>query len=171
MMKARDLMTSPAITVTADTPIRNLAAIMRQHRISGVPVVDEDGKLVGIVTELNLIARNAPIIGPNYISLLSGLIPVDLQHHHRYREQVRQVLATTAGELMSEKVKYVTPNADLETMMGMMERPEIIQLPVVDEAQVVGVVTRTDLVRLIEKLEMTPDTSDTSPEPPEMLVQ
>ncbi|MBV7331635.1 CBS domain-containing protein [Chloroflexi bacterium TSY] len=159
-MKARELMTTPAITVTADKPIGELAAIMQKNHISGVPVVDNQGKLLGIVTELHLIARNAPIIGPSYISLLAGLIPVELQQYRRYREQVRQVLATTAGELMSEQVKYITPDADLETIIGMMEEPEIIQLPVIEEKKVIGVITRTDVVRLIEKLEMAPDTSE-----------
>ncbi|MCB0138825.1 MAG: CBS domain-containing protein, partial [Caldilineaceae bacterium] len=71
-MKASELMTSPAITVKSETPIRNVAAIMRKNQISGVPVVDAADKLLGIVTEINLIMRNAPIIGPNYISVLSG---------------------------------------------------------------------------------------------------
>lgn len=159
-MKAKDLMTSPAITVKADAPIREVASTMRINRISGVPVVDEDGGLLGIVNELHLIARNAPIVGPRYISLLSGLIPVDLKQYRLYREQLRQVLAATAGELMSDKVKFVTPDAELETIVEMMERPEIIQLPVVEEGRVIGVVTRTDLVRLIEQLEMTPEAAD-----------
>ena len=156
-IQAQDLMTSPAITVAADIPIRELAKIMSQNQISGVPVVDKAGKLMGIVTELNLISRNAPVIGPNYISLLSGLIPVDLKQYHRYRDQLRQVLASTAEGLMTkDDVQFITPTTALETMMSLMERPEIVQLPVVEDERVVGVVTRTDLVRLIEKLEMAP---------------
>lgn len=159
-IKAKDLMSSPAITVGADTPIRQIATIMRENHISGVPVVN-DGKLVGIVTEMHLIARNAPVIGPSYIPLLSGLIPVNFHQYRRYREQLRQVLASTAGELMSDEVKSVAPDTELGTIIGLMENPEIIQLPVVQNDQVVGVVTRTDLVRLIEELEMAPEMPET----------
>lgn len=160
-MKASELMTSPAITVKSETPIRNVAAIMRKNQISGVPVVDAADKLLGIVTEINLIMRNAPIIGPNYISVLSGLIPIELGQYRRYRDQLRQVLATTAGELMFRDVKTVSPHTELETLMELMEDPEVTSLPVVDGGKVVGIVTRTDLVRLIEQLEMT------SEEPPQ----
>lgn len=156
-MNAKDLMTTPAITVGPEMSIRAVAAVMRKNRISGVPVVDQSGALLGVVTELNLIMRNAPIIGPNYLSVLSGLIPIELGKYHHYREQLRQVLATTAGELMTEDVKYITPHAELETIMGLMEKPEVTLLPVVEQGTVIGVVTRTDLVRLIEKLEMTSD--------------
>ena len=154
-MIASDLMTAPAITVSAETPIRNVAGIMRQHQISGVPVVDDASKLLGIVTEINLIMRNAPIIGPNYISVLSGLIPIELGQYRHYREQLRQVLATTAGELMSHDVKTIAPHTKLETIMSLMENPEVMSLPVVEQDKVIGIVTRTDLVRLIEQLEMT----------------
>ncbi|MEZ4710346.1 MAG: CBS domain-containing protein [Caldilineaceae bacterium] len=159
-MKASELMTSPAITVAPEMPIREVAAVMRQNQISGVPVVNAAGKLLGIVTEITLIKRNAPLMGPSYIAVLSGLIPIDLGQYRRYREQLRQVLATTAGELMARDVKWVSPRTGLETLMELMEDPEVTSLPVVDEDKVIGIVTRTDLVRLIEQLEMT------SAEPP-----
>ncbi len=159
-MNAKELMSSPAITVKIDTPIRDVATTMRVHHISGVPVVDDSNRLLGIVNELHLIARNAPVIGPSYISLLSGLIPIDLRQYGRYREQLRQVLATTAGELMSEQVKFVSPDTSLENLVELMEHPEIVQLPVVEDGRVVGIVTRTDLVRLIEELEMAPEPAD-----------
>ncbi|MEZ4660122.1 MAG: CBS domain-containing protein [Caldilineaceae bacterium] len=162
-MKASELMTSPAITVAPETPIREVAAVMRKNQISGLPVVDAAGKLLGMVTEINLIKRNAPIIGPNYITVLSGLIPIELGQYRRYREQLRQVLATTAGELMTPDVEYVSPRTELETLMELMEDPNVTSLPVVDHEQVIGIVTRTDLVRLIEQLEMT------SEEPPQLL--
>lgn len=156
-MIASELMSSPAITVGPETPIREVAAIMRKNQISGVPVVDEAGTLLGLVTEINLIMRNAPIIGPNYISVLSGLIPIDLGQYGRYREQLRQVLATTAGELMAQEVEVVASDTELDTIMSLMENPEIISLPVLEEERVIGIVTRTDLVRLIEQLEMAAD--------------
>ena len=63
-MQVREIMSSPAITVTADVEIREVARIMRQNQISGVPVVDANGALEGLITELDLIARNAPVHEP-----------------------------------------------------------------------------------------------------------
>jgi len=152
-MKAKNIMTSPAITVKADTPIRDVAAIMNIHRISGVPVVDDENKLLGVVNELHMITRNAPFNGSEYVVLFS-------KEYWQSREQIRQSLAKTAGELMQENPECVTPDAELDLLVELMAYPEVIHLPVVENGQVVGIVSRTDLVRLIEHLEMAPEPAD-----------
>jgi CBS domain-containing protein len=156
-METREIMSHPAITVTPETPIRELARLMLEKQISGVPVVSQTGELVGIVTELDLITRNAPLHQPSYLAALSGLIPANLQQYRQYRQQLRQVLATTVEQLMSPASNVVSPTTNLEELMATMSHPEITLLPVVESGQVVGVVTRTDLVRQIERLEMTPE--------------
>jgi CBS domain-containing protein len=156
-MQVRDIMSSPAITVRPDTKIQEIATIMREHEISGVPVVNENGKLLGAVTELNLIARNAPVKQPHYITVLSAMIPVGIEGYFDYKEQLRQTLATNASELMSQEIRTVEPATPLEEAMEIMLNPENSMLPVVEQNRVIGVITRTDLVRLIEKLEMAPE--------------
>ena len=155
-MNAQELMSSPVITVSANLSIQEVARIMRDNAISGVPVVDSNQKLLGVVTELELISRNTPPTSPGYIPILSGMIPTSIHGYHRYREQLQQILATTAGELMRE-IEPIYTTTDLETIMIRMNNPEETMLPVVEEGKVVGVVTRTDLVRLIEQLEVTTD--------------
>jgi CBS domain-containing protein len=157
-MQTREIMSQPAITVTPETPIQSLARLMREKHISGVPVVNQEGTLLGLVTEMDLISRNAPLVEPNYLALLSGLIPVNLQQYRHYRQQLRQVLATTAEQLMNTEVTVVEPTTTLDHLLALMARPEITLLPVVEDGHVLGVVTRTDLVRLIEQLEMAPET-------------
>jgi CBS domain-containing protein len=157
-MQTREIMSQPAMTVPPETPIQSLARLMREEHISGVPVVNPEGALLGLVTEMDLISRNAPLVEPNYLALLSGLIPVNLQQYRHYRQQLRQVLATTAEQLMSTDVTVVEPTSDLKELLTLMARPEITLLPVVEDGRVIGVVTRTDLVRLIEQLEMAPET-------------
>lgn len=154
-MKTAEIMSRPAITVLPETSIQALARLMREKQISGVPVVDTQGGLLGVVTELNLIARNAPVQEPHYLALLSGLLTLDLTQYRDYREQLRQILATTAEQLMRQDIATVTPDTALEDLMRLMADAETILLPVMEAERVVGVVTRTDLVRLIEKLEMT----------------
>ncbi len=156
-MQVREIMSSPAITVRPETDIRSVARVMLQHQISGVPVVDETGALLGTITEMELIARNAPVQEPHYLAVLSAMIPLNLNEVREYREQMRQVLAIRADELMTDEIETVTPDDDVTEALELMLDPETIMLPVLEGKKLVGVVTRTDLVQLIERLESAPD--------------
>jgi CBS domain-containing protein len=161
-MQVREIMSSPAITVTPETEIREVARLMREHQISGVPVADQNGTLMGIITEIDLIARHAPLHEPRYIAVLSAMIPVSIEEYREYKAQLRQVLAITAADLMRSEVETVAADATTETALEKMLDPEITMLPIVEGETLVGVVTRTDLVRLIEELEMTPGEGEAS---------
>lgn len=152
-MQARDIMTSPAITVTADTHIPELARLMRVNQISGMPVVDDAGHLLGIVTDHDLILRNAPVREPRYFSVLSGVIPLNLEEYRHYKDQLRHTMAVTAADLIEPGIQFIAPDTPLEEAMEIMLDPQVTMLPVVENDQVVGVVTRTNLVRLVERLE------------------
>jgi CBS domain-containing protein len=156
-MQVREIMSSPAITVSPTTEIRAVARTMREHVISGVPVVDEGGTLLGMITEMELIARNAPVQEPSYLAVLSALIPVNIEEYRQYKEQLRQALAITAADLMRDEVETIGPDELIEEALEAMLNPEVTMLPVVEDGRVIGVVTRTDLVRLIETLEAAPD--------------
>lgn len=152
-MLVRDIMSSPAITVTTDTHIPEVARMLRAHQISGMPVLDSTGRLVGIVTDHDLILRNAPVREPRYFALLSGYIPLNLEEHRHYKEQLRHTMAVTAGDMIEPGIPTVAPDTPLEHALELMLDPKVTMLPVLDGGKVVGVVTRTDLVRLIEQLE------------------
>jgi CBS domain-containing protein len=156
-MLVHEIMSSPPITVGPTTNIRDVARTMRENVISGVPVVDGDGTLLGIITEIDLIARNAPIHEPRYIAVLSAIIPVSIEDYRNYKEQLRQALAINAADLMNEEVETISPDAPIEEALEAMLNPEVTMLPVMEQDQLIGVVTRTDLVRLIETLEAAPD--------------
>jgi CBS domain-containing protein len=156
-MQVREIMSSPAITVGPDAGIRSVARVMLENQISGVPVVDDEGALLGAITELDLIARNAPVQEPHYLAVLSAVIPLNPREVSEYREQLRQALAVNAGELMTDDVPIVSPDVDIEEALELMLDPEVVMLPVIEDEKVVGVVTRTDLVQLIERLESAPD--------------
>ena len=116
-MNIREIMSSPAITVGPETSIQEVARIMRENHISGVPIVGGDGALLGVVTELDLIARNAPLEEPRYIAILSGYIPTSFEKYREYKEQLKQALATTAIELMDDDQEFATMTPDTSTMM------------------------------------------------------
>jgi CBS domain-containing protein len=149
-------MTSPAITVSPATSVQEVARLMGAHHVSGVPVVDAAGALVGIINELDLIARSAPLKQPRYFAILSGLIPASLDEYRRYKEQLQQVLATNASELMGHddlERATISPEAPVEEALARMLDPKLTMLPVVEEGSVIGVVTRTDIVQVLESLE------------------
>lgn len=153
-MLIREIMSAPPITVGPETTVQQVAVLMSQKQISGVPVVNEAGELLGVITELHLIERNAPLREPQYISVLSGLIPIHRDEHREYKERLRQALATTAAELMDNtEIPIAAPDDPVDAALDLLSTPENTMLPVLEGEVVVGVVTRTDLVRLIETLE------------------
>lgn len=160
-MKIREIMTTPPITVSTQTDIRSVARVMRENDISGMPVVDELNRLLGVITEHDLIQRHAPVHRPHYITVLSAYIPVNPREYREYREQLRQTLAINASQLMTIDAKTVTPDTEVVDALELMLDPEVTLLPVVEGREVIGVVTRTDLVRLIEQLESQDDEAET----------
>lgn len=153
-MNIRDIMSAPPVTVGPEATVQQVARLMSDKQISGVPVVNEKGELLGVITELHLIERNAPLREPQYISVLSGLIPIHLDEHREYRERLRQALATTAAELMDNtEVAIAAPDDPVDAAFDLLAKVENTLLPILDGEVVVGVVTRTDLLRLIGQLE------------------
>ena len=153
-MLVKDIMTSQVITVSPHASIREVAQLMREHTVTALPVVTDVGKLVGIVTEIDLITRYAPPRQPQYISLLWGLIPMRLDDYSTYKEQVRHILAVFVEDLMTHDPATVTPTDTIEHAAELMVKPGHRSLPVMENGKLVGIVTRTDLVRVIEELEM-----------------
>jgi len=140
-MKAADIMTQPVITVTSGTKIAEAARLMLQHRISGLPVVDESDRVVGIVTEGDLLRRSE--LGtdrqrPRWIELLMG--PGRLAHDYV------EAHARTVGEVMSRDIASVTSVEALSDVVRLMEKRKIKRVPVVENERLVGIVSRANLV-------------------------
>lgn len=153
-MLVQDIMTADVITIAPHATIREVAELMRQHSVSGLPVVDAGGKVVGIVTEIDLITRHAPPRQPQYIPLLWGLIPMRLDDYSTYKEQIRHILAVFVEQLMTPNPATIRPGDTLEHAAELMIKPGHHSLPVVENGKLVGIITRTDLVQVIEELEM-----------------
>jgi CBS domain-containing protein len=151
-MQVREIMTRDVITARLDTSVIAIARIFRDNAISGVPVVDEEGTVVGIITELDLIARHARPHFPTYIAFLDSIIY--LESTKRYRESVRHILATKAGELMTTPVVTVGPETDVQDLATLMVERRVNPVPVVeDEDRLVGIVSHTDLLELLLRAE------------------
>jgi CBS domain-containing protein len=150
-MKASEIMTRQVITFAPDAPIREIVRAFREHGISGAPVV-ENGEVIGVVTELDLIARHSEPHSPTYLPLLGAQIPLGRQHE--YREIVRRILGLTARDIMTTPVESVASDVDVEEVATLMVERRVNPVPVIDAGRLVGIIGHTDL---IVHLEETPE--------------
>jgi CBS domain-containing protein len=143
-MKAKDIMSSPVVSVEADTPILQAVRIMLQRRVSGLPVVDKDGHLVGIVTEGDFLRRaetGTQRRRPRWLEFVIG--PGRLAAEYT-RSHARKV-----GEVMTPDPVTVTEHTALEDIVKLMEKRQIKRLPVVLGSYVVGIVSRANLLHAL----------------------
>ncbi|MDE3077134.1 MAG: CBS domain-containing protein, partial [Chloroflexota bacterium] len=110
-MRVDEAMTTPAVTVAPGDSVAAVAKTLLRHRVSAVAVVDDSGKLAGIITETDLLIRNATPHFPAYLSILETVLPIGGDRN--LDDELRRVLATTAGDIMSPHVHTATPDADL----------------------------------------------------------
>jgi CBS domain-containing protein len=142
-------MTRDVVVVRPDTTVREIAQVLVAHHISGVPVLDGAGAVVGIVTELDLMLRNANLHVPTYLRVLDALIP--LGNPRDFDEEMRRALGTTAADLMSAPVRSVEPETDLADLATLMVDKRVNPVPVLEGDRLVGIVSRTDFLRLMAR--------------------
>ncbi len=145
-MQIKEVMTAAVITVSAGDSVEKCAKLLQEHDISGLPVTDDDGKVVGIVTEGDLIRRASRIQAPGYLEILGGLIY--LGSPAKFVEELQRAMALEAGLLMSKDVISIKPDQDLETAATLMVEKNISRLPVIDDDEkLIGIVSRRDIMK------------------------
>ena len=145
MLKAKDIMTKEVITVRQDTPIRDLAEILWKNRISGVPVLDEDGTVVSVVTESDLIDQTKKVHIPTMISLLDSVI--FLESSKKTEQEIRKMSGNTAGDISSSEFTTVTEETRLDEIATIMSEKNIHTLPVMEDDKLVGIIGKSDIIR------------------------
>lgn len=143
-MKARDIMTSSVITVSPESTIQEIARLLHVNRISGVPVVNSENEVIGIVTEGDLIIKIARPHLPPHIELLGGIIY--LKRPQEMDDELKKITAVLAKDIMTEKVITVEENCDIEDVASLMVNRKINRLPVVKDRKLVGIITRADVI-------------------------
>ena len=133
--------------VHRDATVPEMARLMGTHHISGLPVVDDQGALIGIVTELDMMLRNANLHVPRYLRVLDVMIP--LGNPREFDEEIRRALGTTAADLMTPDVVTVESTTDLAELATLMVEKRVNPVPVVDGGRMVGIVSRSDFVELM----------------------
>lgn len=141
-----EVMTPNPITVKPQTPLSEAIKIIAEKRISGLPVVDDNGNLVGVLSETDLMWQESGADMPPYFMFLDSVIY--LENPARYEKELHKALGQTVGEVMSDKPVTIKPNQLLPQAARLLHDTNIRRLPVVDEdGQVIGILTSGDIIR------------------------
>ena len=143
-MKVRNFMTRDVITVASDTAVHAIAALMVEKRISGVPVLDDDGRVIGIVGQGDLLHR----------------AEVGTERRHKWwlrvfgdpnvmAREFSKAHGLTARDVISRNVISVSPDAELREVADRLDRHKLKRLPVLEDGRLAGIITRGDLVRAL----------------------
>ena len=116
-MKVREIMTTDVAVAGVGTPVSEIARLMDERDVSGIPVVDESRHVLGLVTDLDLIVRNTRLDPPLFFQLLDARIPLETPSH--YRKRLRHMLGTEARDVMSEEVVTISPDEDGEALAAL----------------------------------------------------
>ena len=134
------VMTVEVVAVRPSTPFRDLVRLLERHRISALPVIDDDGRPVGIVSEADLLVKEGYPHGAQDVGMVDAV---------RYRRRLGKALGATAAEVMAAPVLTVTVGASVVDAARLMVREGVKRLPVVDdEGKLAGIVTRADLLKV-----------------------
>jgi CBS domain-containing protein len=155
-----DLMRTDVPTVTASDSVATVAKLLVLSGLPGVPVVDGT-RVVGLVTESDLIARQADVDIPEPVAFFDAIVAIDVGRS--LDDDLRRVLGTTVGDLMSHPVYNIKATATLDQLATLMVNEHVNPVPVLDDGlNLVGIVSRADLVKVIARLEGDDGTSQPS---------
>ncbi len=147
MLKARDIMTKDVLTVRPDTEITQAAKLLLEHHFNGLPVVDEKGKLVGIICQGDLIVQQKKLPMPSLFTFFDGLIP--LTSYRSLEKEMSKIVAATVAQAMTPDPITIDPDASLEDIATLMVNNNIHTLPVLERDRLVGVIGKEDVLRTL----------------------
>jgi CBS domain-containing protein len=146
-MKVAEVMTGSVVTIGPEATWKQVAELMLEAGVSGLPVVDRDGYLLGIVTEADLVSK--PAFGDRSHRSLAALVEL-FTGDARW---VGKAAGLTAAELMTTAVLTATPDEDIQTVAHRMLDGQVRLLPVLDYGRMVGIVSRRDVMRSFQRME------------------
>ena len=149
MPTVADIMDTDLVTVTPETSVEDVVRTLKSHELPGVPVVNDGGRCVGIVTEADLVLTDeeGDLHIPHYVELMGGI--VYLEPLRRFEERLRKATASTAGDMMTEDPVTVESSASVKQAARIIAEEGHNRLPVVEHGRLVGVVTRIDVLQAL----------------------
>jgi CBS domain-containing protein len=141
-----DIMTREPIVVTSETSLDEAIQVMAERRFSGLPVVNAAGKLMGIISQGDLMWRESGVTPPPYIMVLDSVIY--LENPAKYQRDLHKALGQTVGEVMTKNPQTIRPEKSLREAAELMHEKGVHRLPVIDSGgKPIGILTRGDIVR------------------------
>jgi CBS-domain-containing membrane protein len=153
-LTVRDIMDTEPVTVSADDSIETVVRRMREHELPGLPVVNEGGRCIGIVTEADLVIADdegRDLHLPHYIELFGGVVFLEPLRH--FESRLRKAVASSVKDLMTPDPATIAPDADVAEAGRTIARQGHNRLPVVEHGRLVGVVTRVDVLEALTREE------------------
>jgi CBS domain-containing protein len=142
---ARDIMSRKVVTLGPEDSVTKAAKTLAEHRIGGAPVLDEEGRLIGMISESDLIIQDIKLHFPTYLQFLDSYIY--LGSLARFERELRKAVGAKVKDVMTREVFTTTPDATVQEIATLMVDENISRIPVVKDSLVVGVVTKGDLVK------------------------
>lgn len=143
-----EIMTADPITVSPQTSLQEAIQILAEQKISGLPVVDDSGKLVGVISETDLTWQASGVEAPPYVMFLDSVIY--LQNPTKHNREIHKALGETVAEAMSERPITVQGSQLVREAARIMHEKKVRHLPVVDEnSQLIGMITQGDVIRMM----------------------
>lgn len=148
-MLAKDIMTKDVITVSPEEKVENVARMLIENKISGIPVVDENTHVLGVVTEQDLIVKAGDLKVPFYLTLFDSII--FLENPIRFNNDLKKFTATRVKEVMTEKVIAVEEDSEVSAIVDLMQKHRINRVPVLRHGKLIGIITRNDILKALVK--------------------
>lgn len=147
-MQVRDVMHTDVITIQPETEIKEIARTLFEHRISGVPVINSGQKLLGIVTEGDLLHKETNPRTPQVFGFLGALIYYR-DSVTQYDSDLKKLIALTASEIMTREVLTIPKDATIEEAASIMLNNNVKRLPVVENEKLIGIISRIDIIKTL----------------------
>jgi len=147
MLKAKDIMTTEVITATESMAVKELARLLFEHKVSGMPVFDEKKKVIGVVTESDLIDQNKKVHIPTVVAIMDSF--VFLENPDKLERDIKKMAGTLVGDICSRELIAVQPETPLDELATLMAEHQTHTLPVMDGDQLAGVIGKSDIIRTI----------------------
>lgn len=144
-MLAKEVMVKDVVTVTGETTLEEVARIFIDRNISGMPVVDENDRIVGVISEGDLVYQQKPVTPPLFINLFDGILQVDRKD---FWEEISKMAAYQVKDLMNKHVISAHEDTSVNEIASLMINKKVNRIPIVDnDNHVLGIITRHDIIR------------------------
>jgi CBS domain-containing protein len=147
MLTVKDVMKTDIISVSPESEITHATKLLLENHINGVPVIDKNGKLVGIICQSDVIAQQKKLPIPSFFSFLDGFI--SLSSMKNLEKEVKKISAITVSQAMTPNPVTVRPDTLIEVVAALMVDNNFHTLPVVEGGKLVGIVGKEDILRTL----------------------